>query len=194
MTLTALLFTDVLWLRAFMILAGACSIYVNLFVIKPRFWPNLLWSLIFILLNVLQIIRILADRAKYLLTPEEEKVYQEVFEKSFARFEFRKIVSLAHYKEFLPGEVLVSEGDEIDGLMLIVDGLCDVERGLTNRRHISYLKTGQLLGELEFFRDHKSKAPASGNLELINKLTFFFFFCFNSHCIGDYKMFGLEQK
>jgi hypothetical protein len=158
LSLIALMFTDILWLRVFLICAGLCGIYVNFFVIKPRFWPNLLWGAVFLLLNLIQIFRLINERRGEEVKGEEKEIYEDLFKKSFTPHEFRKLISRGSWRTFKQGEELVKENTEIDDVMVIVNGLCDVR---SIGHHIAYLKKGQLLGDLEFFHESHSKASAT---------------------------------
>jgi hypothetical protein len=149
LTLLAYLVKDILWLRVLTILACIAGIIFNYFVAAAPLWPVINWNLIFIAINVVQILIIIKERSGVDFTDEEQELYQTLF-KYFAPFEFMKLLRLGKWVEAKNGQVLAVEQQRLDKVLFIYNGLVSVE---TNGEQIAQLKDGSLVGEMSFIND-----------------------------------------
>jgi hypothetical protein len=73
--LLAYLVRDQILLRALIVL-GTSFYVVNYFIMEPPLWSALLWSMSFIVINLIMIFVIYSDRASFIMSEREEKLYQ----------------------------------------------------------------------------------------------------------------------
>jgi hypothetical protein len=141
LTLLAYLVKDILWLRALTILACIAGIIFNYFVAAAPLWPVINWNLVFIVINVVQIVLILRERRGVKFTEEEKELYQTLF-KNFAPFEFMKLLRLGEWKGAKKGQLLAIEKQRLDNVLLVYNGLLAVE---ADGQQIAQLTDGNLI-------------------------------------------------
>ena len=73
--LLAYLVRDQILLRGLIIL-GTIFYIVSYFLMEPPLWSALLWSLSFVVINVIMIVVIYSDRASFVMSEREGKLYQ----------------------------------------------------------------------------------------------------------------------
>ncbi|MGK7880870.1 MAG: hypothetical protein AB4060_12320, partial [Crocosphaera sp.] len=73
---------------------------------SPPLWIPVLWNLLFMGVNVVNVIILLLERRPVKLNPEEEKLYNLAF-KSLSRREFLKVLTWGEWKEGKPEEILL---------------------------------------------------------------------------------------
>ena len=73
--LLAYLVRDQILLRGLIIL-GTIFYIVSYFLMAPPLWSALLWSLSFVVINAIMIVVIYSDRASFVMSEKEEKLYQ----------------------------------------------------------------------------------------------------------------------
>jgi len=90
--------------------------------------------------------------------------------KELSKNEIIRISSCKTVKMIKKGETLFEEGEHINGVFCIKDGVCKVSKRSENGRNqiISLVKKGNLLGERSLISDEVSnlKAVALGNMEV----------------------------
>ena len=154
LTLLAYLVKDILWLRMLTILACIAGIIFNYFVPAAPLWAVINWNVVFIVINVVQILIIIKERSGVDFTDEEKELYQTLF-KNFAPFEFMKLLRLGKWLHAKEGQLLAVEEQRLESVMLIYNGLVSVE---TNGEQIAQLKDGSLVGEMSFITDGAATA------------------------------------
>ncbi len=146
LTLMAYLVKDMLWLRSLTILASIAGILFNYFVPATPLWAVIYWNVVFIIINVVQIMIIIRDRADVTFTEEERELYETLF-KNFEPFEFMKLLRLGKWSEAGKGQALTIESEPLDSILLIYNGLVSVEKG---GRQVGQMKDGGLIGEISY--------------------------------------------
>ena len=154
LTLIAYLLKDILWLRVVTIFACIAGIIFNYFVASHPLWPVINWNIVFIVINVVQIAIIIRERRGVEFTEEEQELYQTLF-KNFAPFEFMKLLRLGAWKDARTGQLLAVQGERLDNVLLIYNGLASVE---SNGEEVAQLKDGTLVGEMSFVNDGVASA------------------------------------
>jgi hypothetical protein len=154
LTLLAYLVKDILWLRLLTIFACIAGIIFNYFVPATPLWAVIYWNVIFIVINAVQILIIIKERSDVSFTDEEKELYETLF-KSFAPFEFMKLLRLGKWLEAKKGQFLAVEQKPLDSVMLIYNGLVSVE---TKGREIAQMKDGSLIGEISFITEGTATA------------------------------------
>lgn len=156
LTLLAYLLKDILWLRFLTILASIAGIVFNYFVPATPLWAVIYWNVVFIVINVVQIMIIFRDRSGVQFTEEERELYETLF-KNFAPFEFMKLLRLGKWLEARKGQALTVEAEPLDSVILIYNGLVSVEIG---GQQVGEMKDGGLIGEISFI----SGGPATATV------------------------------
>lgn len=154
LTLLAYLVKDILWLRVLTIFACIAGIIFNYFVPATPLWAVIYWNVVFIVINVVQIMIILKERSDVRFTEEEKELYETLF-KSFAPFEFMKLLRLGKWLVAKKGQSLAIEEKPLDSVMLIYHGLVSVE---SKGREIAQMKDGGLIGEISYITDGTATA------------------------------------
>jgi len=149
LTLLAYLVRDILWLRTLTIFACIAGIVFNYFVAAHPLWPVINWNLVFIAINVVQIVIIIRERRGVVFTEEEKELYQTLFS-NFAPFEFMKLLRIASWNDAKKGQLLAVEKQKLDNVILIFNGLVNVEAG---GEQVAQLKDGSLVGEMSYSTD-----------------------------------------
>jgi hypothetical protein len=154
LTLAAYLVRDILWLRVLTVVACVAGIIFNYYVPATPLWPVIYWNLIFIAVNVVQIVIIVKERTSVHFSKEERELYETVF-KNFAPFEFMKLLRLGKWLDAREGELLTTEAKPLDNVMLIYNGLASVEIG---GQEIGQMKGGDLIGEVSYITEGNATA------------------------------------
>ncbi len=149
LTLCAYLLKDILWLRVLTIFACIAGIIFNYSVAAQPLWAVIYWNLIFIAINVMQIIIILKERSGVRFTDEEKELYETLF-KNFAPFEFMKLLRLGKWVDAKDGQVLVEEEKTLEQVVLIYNGLLSVE---VDGKEIAQLRDGSWVGEISLIKE-----------------------------------------
>lgn len=159
LTMLAYLVKDILWLRFLTIFACIAGICFNYFVPASPLWAVIYWNVVFIAINAVQIGIIVKERSGVHFTPEEKELYETLF-KSFAPFEFMKLLRIGRWCKADKGQVLAIESEPLENVMLIYNGLVSVE---SRGRNIAQLKDGSFIGEISFI----SGGTATANVKAI---------------------------
>ena len=117
--LLAYLVRDQILLRAVIIL-GTIFYIVSYFLMAPPLWSALLWSLSFVVINAIMIVVIYSDRASFVMSEKEEKLYQ-VFN-TLSPGEFKKLLKIADWFDGSSAEQITTEGEIPERLYFIIDG------------------------------------------------------------------------
>jgi len=145
---------DILWLRALAILGSLFAIIFNYFVRGGPIWLVIGWSIVFIGLNVYNIIYLLHERRGVNFTPQEKEMYETVF-KGFSPVEFMKLVRIGNWREVTEGQDLIEEGQKVTEILFIYNGQAQV---LSRGQTINSLKDGAFIGEMELAADKPAVA------------------------------------
>jgi hypothetical protein len=146
LTMIAYLLRDILWLRFLTILSSFAGIVFGYLVRGGPLWTYIAWNALFAIINIVQIAIIIRDRTGIHFTEEEKELHETLFKK-FAPFEFMKLMRIAHWRQVGPGELVTTEGQRLDEVMMIYNGLLAVE---VNGERKAELQDGHFIGELSF--------------------------------------------
>lgn len=159
MTFTALSIKEVLWLRVVL----ACShsmIFINNYYYAQNY-NVAVWNFIFILVNIIQVVRIYDDRKPRMIPQDMEDLYAGIFS-AFTSKEFLYFMNLGE-KEIINKQKLISLGDHQKDLLLVLNGDALVMR---EGKHLAKLNRGQFLGEISFLTDQPASADVYAEDEL----------------------------
>lgn len=146
LTVAAYILKDILWLRLLTILSCFAGIAFNYFVPATPLWTVIYWNVLFAIINIVQVAIIVKERSGVHFTEEEKELHETLF-KNFAPFEFMKLMRIGKWLEAKQGQLLATEQQPIDSVMLIYNGLVAVE---TNGKEVAKLKDGNFIGEVTF--------------------------------------------
>lgn len=114
------------------------------------------WDIIFIIINLYQIIRLIADQHRLRYMKELHLLSQGAFA-SLTREQLAQLVKVGSWRTLEPGAQVTCEGEPVKELVLICDGQVVVE---FQGRTITHLHGGSLVGELALV----SGRPASATV------------------------------
>tara|TARA_B100001057_G_scaffold435310_1_gene465552 strand:- start:118 stop:750 length:633 start_codon:yes stop_codon:yes gene_type:complete len=156
--LLAYLVRDQILLRGLIIL-GTIFYIISYFIIDPPLWSALLWSVSFVVINAIMIVVIYYDRASFLMSEKEEKLYQ-VFN-ALSPGEFKKILKIADWFDGPNPEPITTEGEIPERLFFIIDGEAVVARDSKE----FFVGPNVFIGELAYL----IKKPATATVKLTDK-------------------------
>ena len=157
--LLAYLVRDQILLRGLIIL-GTIFYIVSYFFMEPPLWSALLWSLSFVVINAIMIVVIYSDRASFIMSEREEKLYQ-VFN-SLSPGEFKKLLKIADWFDGSSEEQITTEGEIPACLYFILDGEALIARD--NKKFLVGPKV--FIGELAYL----IRKPATATVKLTDKV------------------------
>lgn len=147
--LVALTVRDVLWIRTVLLPAqlsflvwGAMLGYVS----------TVAWNVLFIGINIYQIVRILLERRPIELPDDLADIYERFAEMTRREFLlFWEMGTIRHARD----ERFVHEGERPRELMLITEGVVEVKKG---ERSVAKLARGSFVAELSFLTQEPASA------------------------------------
>ena len=140
----ALAFREILWIRVLLTMG-----YLLRFFTQYIYESNInssIWMIVFVIINLIQIIQILNERRKRHIEPKIVDLFETVF-KSFTSYEFLTFWKKGVIKTFEPSTPIINAGEKQYSMMLILDGEVDV---LKDNKVITYLSRGHFVGEISF--------------------------------------------
>src|SRR6476646_7406355 len=146
LTMVAYLLRDILWLRFLTILSCFAGIVFGYLVKDGPLWTYIGWNIVFTIINVVQIAIIIWERTGIRFTEAEKELHETLFKK-FAPFEFMKLMRIAEWRQVALGEIVTTEGQQLDEVMLIYNGLLAVE---VKGEKKAELQDGHFIGEVSF--------------------------------------------
>jgi len=132
---------DVLKLRILSLAADVLVLPYYYFRHEPL-WPPIFWGVAFIIVNGVRIVTLALERRPVILSDKEEELHRVAFG-SIEKREFLKLVSLARWVDFSPGEVIVKKGHKISDAIVLISG--DIEAVVSGKTILAY-RPGQLIG------------------------------------------------
>jgi hypothetical protein len=163
-TAAAFLVRDMLWLR--ILSAAANGAFVVAGLLSPTGLNALVaWTLLFLTINIYQIISLMLERRKVDLRAEDRDLHVSAFS-NLSQGEFRLLLKIAHRCEVPEGAVLVEQGQEAADVVLVERGAIELQRdGVLIER----LQAGRMLGQVAFVagRPFTSRAVAATPVRLV---------------------------
>eukprot|EP00854_Cymbomonas_tetramitiformis_P030631 gene30631-38330_t len=116
--------TDVVILRVLAIIANMMDMIYMYGVGDSPLWLNIRWGALYIIVNIVQILKVLYDKRSVAFDPVKERVYELMFH-DLTRVQFQVLMKEAKFIDLEPGTELCTEGQVADKLFLITDGTAD---------------------------------------------------------------------
>jgi Popeye-like protein len=136
---------DMLWLRCLTVVAALCLL--PYYYLQPvPLTAAIAWNLLFIGINLIQIVILLRERRPVTLTCDQQRLYELAFG-TIAPREFLKLLEIARWEEASDGQIIVRKGEDIDRMMMIHSGSASIR---CNERKVAELRPGQFVGEMSF--------------------------------------------
>ena len=158
----ALAFREILWIRILLTLGYLLRFFYQYFYnidnqilnnsnFSPRDY-SVFWMIVFVTINLVQIIRIINERRKRYIEPRIVDLYKSIF-KNFTTYEFLFFWKIGKLNSVTNGEVIISEGDYSNSIRLILTGKVKI---LKSNKSITFLSRGHFVGEIS----HVTNEPA----------------------------------
>ena len=158
----ALAFREILWIRVLLTIA-----YLLRFLTQFIFESNSntsIWMVIFVSINLFQIIQILNERRKRKIEPRIVDLFETVF-KSLTSYEFLTFWKLGTITTVDVNTTIIYEGKKQYSMMLILDGEVNIVK---NNKKLTYLSRGHFIGEISFI----SKESTIADVVASNQVTY----------------------
>jgi Popeye protein conserved region len=144
---------DILWLRCLTVVAALCLL--PYYYVQPvPLIAAIAWNVLFIGINLVQIVILLRERRPVTLTGDQQRLYQLAF-RSVTPREFLKLLEVARWEEATHGQIIVHKGEDIDRMMVIHSGAASIR---CDERTVAELRPGQFVGEMSFITGDKTSA------------------------------------
>jgi len=128
---------------------------------KPL-WVGVLWSLLFVAINVVQLILIYREKVRSRLSGEDKKLRAWLFP-NLGDVDFHHLLRVSRRGVMPAGAALTTQGEHLDYLYVITEGVAEV---VVNGRPVATLREGSLVGEVSFFREDVATATVVAKGEL----------------------------
>jgi CRP-like cAMP-binding protein len=146
---------DILWLRLFAVAAAVVTIPYYL-LLPTMLWAPLGWTVVFAAINLLQSLRLFAERRPVKLTAEEEEV-RRLFFKELPPRKVLQVLSIGSWVTAQPGERMIESGTVPDAVSAIVSGKVRVT---THGDVVGVMGAGQLVGSALILSGLQSEVDA----------------------------------
>ena len=156
----ALAFREILWIRVLLTMG-----YLLRFFTQYLYESNInssIWMIVFVAINLIQIIQILNERRKRHIEPKIVDLFETVF-KSFTSYEFLTFWKKGVIKTFEPNSSIINAGQRQYSMILILDGEVDV---LKDNKVITYLSRGHFVGEISFISKEETIADVKAKTDV----------------------------
>lgn len=150
---------DMVWLRTLSIISQLVLIVYNYFGPPEPLWLVIIWSLIFLGINLFQIWALFRERRGVSFSDREQELYATIF-RALSPVEFMKLLRIAKWQEAPPGQALATAGQPLNDVLLIYNGGATVRRG---DETVGAMKDGAFIGEMEFFSKQAAAATVVVN-------------------------------
>jgi CRP-like cAMP-binding protein len=149
---------DILWLRWFAVAAALTNI--PYFLLQGTvLWPPVLWALVFTAINLYQITRLYLERRPVVLSEDEQRLYDLGF-RSLRPREFVSLSLVGEWKNAVPGEKVVTEGEPVSRVCIPITGSAEVRK---RGECIATLRPGHIIGTSLALTGEQSPVEVSFN-------------------------------
>lgn len=152
--LCSYLVRDILWLRVLTVTAGLSLIPFYGSCSEHILWAPIIWNIVFMTVNVVQIGLLLRERRPQLFGGAEQELYTSVFA-DLNPGEFRRLLKLGTWEDVEPGSTIVHRDTVVEDMMVLQRGAMEVR---VDDEVIAQLKPKQFIGEMSFLTGHTATA------------------------------------
>ncbi len=150
----ALAVRDILWVRS--ILLAATFSFIT-YALTTRNHVMTSWNVVFVVVNTLQVIRLVRERRPVGIPPEAADLYRDVFSSSMTTREFLYFWEMGHARPAGDGPI-VREGERQAELVLVTADEVRVSRA---GREIARLGRGHFVAEMSFLTGEPASADVT---------------------------------
>jgi len=144
LNLIALGFRKILWIRILLSL-GYFLRFITQSIVEQNMNSSF-WMIVFVIINLYQIIRIINERRKRYIEPKIFDIYETVFN-SLSTFEFLTFWKMGIIKNVEGGNSIIQKDEKLKSILLLINGKVNVK---SNGRVIAYLPRGSFIGEISY--------------------------------------------
>jgi CRP-like cAMP-binding protein len=144
--------TNIFWLRV----AAVCGLFIEIiyFRISGNMQIGLIWDLVFITINLYQLIWLVRDRISLRLPEKEGPMLREALA-GLDDAQIARLLRAAEWRDFQEGETLTRQDAPVDALYFLCSGRANVE---VNKSLITYLEKGSFVGEIAYLTGNPATA------------------------------------
>ena len=146
LTAGSFLLRDILLLRAMAVLSGLVGVVYNASLPSGPLWLVIFWLSIFVLINLVQIGRLMAERRAVTLSGEEQELLDTLFV-GLSPVEMMKLVRAGTWQSLPDGHLFTLQGAPVQALSLLSSGEVQV---LRDGQEVDRSRDGMLIGEVSF--------------------------------------------
>lgn len=144
---------DIMLLRVLSVIANIVLIIFNYYAPAEPLWVVIWWSVIFLLINLVQIGLLFKERSGVHFSEEEKELHETLF-RNFSGVELMKLLRVGQWMNAESKTVLLREGEACNQLVLLYHGSATVK--VADKR-IAQVNDGAFIGDMEFL----TQKPAS---------------------------------
>jgi hypothetical protein len=152
--MAALVFTQALWLRVGLMVGFTLELIYWLYVPNDVQYVHIAGVTGMLLVNLFHTVR-LAKARSLSDWSEEERYLQTTAFRSLPNESFKKLMEIAEWQTMNKGDVLISEHQDVERLMLVYDGTATVH---LEHKPITYLRENSFIGEMSFLTGNPASA------------------------------------
>ena len=159
----ALAFREILWIRILLTLG-----YFLRFIFQYFFSGSVeasIWMIVFVSINLFQIIQIINERRKRYIEPKIVDLYKTVF-KEFTTYEFLYFWKIGLINNVVSDTKIINDGDYTNSIRLLLDGEVSISK---SNKKITKLTRGHFIGEISYLTEEPAIADviSSSNVSYI---------------------------
>jgi hypothetical protein len=158
------LIKNMLWLRVLMIIGAMIEIYYYALIGDKELIVNLIWCIVWILVNLIQLLFLIKERIGIKFTEREKIIYKLAF-LSISEINFKKLLKIAKWNKASENIVLIEKAQELDELIFITEGVAKVE---SDNCVTAYIADGNFAGEMSFITQN----PTSAKVTTVTKVEY----------------------
>ena len=121
-----------------------------------------IWMIVFVLVNLIQIIQILNERRKRHIEPKIIDLFETVFS-SLTSYEFLTFWKKGIVKSVTSNSIILKDGEQQFSIMLLLHGEVNVVK---DNRVLTYLSRGQFMGEISFISKEETIADLKSKTDV----------------------------
>ncbi len=137
---------DVFWMRIVLIVGATVDIYYRIYLMPEVGYTDIYWCFGDIVINLYQFIMLYRERKGLMFNDEEKSIYNLVFSK-VPQIQYKRLLKVAEWQSVAENTQLVTQGTDLETLMIISDGVANVE---VDGKVLTYLRAGNFIGEMSF--------------------------------------------
>ncbi len=156
----AYIFSNILWLRIFLIVAALLYIIAG---VSLGLTSMAGWNSAYLVINSYHAGMILFNKSTVMLPDEIKGIYKEAFTTWTTR-EFKNIIMTNPYHVYQSGEKIMFEGENTNELFLLLSGNVSV---ISSDTEIASITSGDFIGEMSFMSKQTASADVYAKSDVV---------------------------